>query len=344
MMVLGRILAGLMLVLLAGCGQFERLRHSQQPLVYVDQLVAEQRYGQALAFLAELPQLEQPALLQRHQQLRQQAQAYEQELIAAARGLAERRQWPQALAGLEQGLLNYPQSGQLAAVIAEIEAAQQAELKQQWQQLNQLLGRNLPAVLAATEGLVAAGEQSAQARRIQQFYADQARRLASYFSAQGQQQLQQRQWRRAQQSLQLADSLRAEPQHRQQLLELQRRLRPKPAAKPVRPALQALLDKFELLLQQEQLPAARDQLQALRRLYPEADLAAAAQRLAARIDLRVEALTTLGRKAYARGELEVAIELWQQGLSLRPDEAELLRLQARAKAFKARYERLRQQP
>ena len=330
-----------LLCLLSACSQLEQMVYGDDPLTYIDSLVAEDRFDQALQFIGQLPpeQQSQEVMKKRLRKLQLQAVAYEKGQVDRARQFAKQQDWVAALELLEEALDNYRNGELLQQTQKDILALQRADLEKQWQAFNRQQGEHLPRLIEQIDRIIAAGDDSRRAEEIRDFYHDQASELAEYFSIEAQRQVRKKQWRLALTYFQLADALLEKPRHQGSIITIQKRLM---SQKVAGMSGRQMLDKIDQHLEKGELLAAQRSLEVIQDLHPDEDVTQRREALRELIDVRVQKLIHQGREHYARGELDAAISLWRQGLILKPDEGELVQLLARAEAFKAHYEKLRE--
>lgn len=323
------VAATLTALLLAGCSTLTLNRAGGAGSV--DALVAQQRYGLALARLEQLRAAhpKDPKLAKKHKQVLHQAYRFEQRTIRAAREQQKQGDWGGALKVLDTALTRFPES----TVLQETRTALKAEQKKRLRELDVNLAIARAGWLLEQRHVLTERKDLAAGHWTDRWTLDridaELKRLQPALVEHGLAELKRGNLDSADQALQRAAQIKrnAALDHALSALGKARRERARRSeqsahraqAERIRRRQQALLTQARRQLDAHSLIAARRSLAAAHKLDADnPQLGTLETELADVVKARVAKLVADGNTLYRRGKFSEARSLWQQAVTLDP--------------------------
>lgn len=340
----------LILSILPACTMMPAKPSDADLLATADALAAEQKFGQALAVLADVtlahPQYARIAAKRR--EIAQEAVAFETDVVNKAYALVSSGQWSAAGQVYVAALATYPQSDTLQNAYAQFKAQRDQRVTNLQRNLVLREGEWLAEDLPLREELIRAAEPERAQEQLIASKRERARELAPQLHVIGLEAMNERDFELAERSLSVADQLQPSPEIQRALASLRRmqaqldeqarasRMREKAYLEEKRKAVlsrrveerrqrtQAILGEYDEAYKRGDLLEARrltEELSLLESYHPE--LPKMQEQVQTAIDVHVQKGLEQGRQLYARGRIEDAIKEWQGLLRYAPDNTEL---------------------
>lgn len=315
----------------------------------LEQLLADQRYSQALELIDKVPKSS-PLYLQLRQQrkeIEQRATEYDDAVVKQVTEHQRQLEWQQAEHLFEMALYRLPKNSRTASAYPEFLEQRRHYINDQQLTLNLLLAERMVEVGQYYENIYRA-DPSWQASRALKHHLRQRAELAKYMAEQG------------------FDALNADNfNDAKKYLRLSERLQPNVdvavALKKVSAELDARwakdIEKYKERRQQElarlvvdydtafsagDYLAARGAIEQLIKLDPENQQNRMRRsRLDAAVEREVRAAMVEGEQAYLQGDVLQALEIWRNAIIMAPNHPQLQGHIARAERFVERYESLK---
>jgi hypothetical protein len=335
----------LLALMLVGCSNFPALLKDSED--NLQQLLSENKYPKALQKIEQLSEND-PLYPQRSaliKTINRQASQYEDREIEAITTLINNTEWQKAIARSNQARENLPESEAITAIQSEVLRTRAQYIKQQQLQLAIEAAQHLPLKLQLLQSLVKASDQNSK----EPLAAVQSQLAASHATlmAAASQEIDQQDWHTANHYLQLAllikddtklqDSLaltQTKIKSELKLLESGNRSQQEKRRISTVQSLHDAIDRGQLLQAQVILPQ-------LDPWKDEPEVARLQIMLKNAVNVKVTQLSEQGQRMYTDGQLNSAIELWQQALALDPGNSSISDKLHRAELFKANYDKLR---
>lgn len=315
-----------LLSLLQACSQLQYL--VQDDVEQVNTLLAQQDFYPALDLIdrapTDHPQYQQ--LTTMRSQVLDEIAAFEKATLQQTQQLINQGNWAQSLQTLDQGLQKIPASKALLAKRQRVEKHIENKLTDLKLSLAKARASTIADELAIIQTIVRyTGEE--QTLQTRQHAATSDRKILVNAARRH---IQQQQWTQAKNLAQKAQAIKDDSQIRELLSQIEQHITNTEVSR-----LQQAIDNNELLTA-KQLAAelANEQQPEVQQLI---------NTLNQKVDLLVLDLTRSGQQAYTNGNIDKAIDYWQQAVELHPQDTELVKRLERARSFQENYRRLKGQ-
>ena len=251
---------------------------------------------------------------------------------------ADNQQWAKAVHAIDQVLSQFPNEPELIRHRRQYEALRRQVVADSRFRILLARGRYLLDVRKSRENLFSATKDRRASRREYRVFQQEVAQTADALFQKGQQAIKEKDYGTAGRALSLSNRLMPSTAARQMLEEIHLRRQEKRAAalenKQSRDQQQwsLLMADFQESMENGNLYGARQILAEMEALNP-AKSDSMRRRLQALIDQEVETLLARGRFFYSRGDLQQALETWEQGLRLKPEDPRLQQHIERARTF-----------
>jgi hypothetical protein len=335
----------LLALMLVGCSNFPALLQDSED--YLQQLISENKYHKALQKIEQLSEND-PLYPQRsalRKTINRQAGQYEGREIEAITTLINNTEWQKAVVRANQARGNLPESEAITAIQFELLRARDQYIKQQQLQLAIEVAQHLPLELQLLQSLVKASDRGSKAPLA----AVQSQLAASHATlmAAARQEIDRQNWRTANHYLQLALLIKDDTKLQDSLALTQTRIKSElklqeSGNRSQREKLRiSTVESLHDAIERGQLLQAQAILPQLNPWKDEPEVARLQNMLMRDVNVRVTQLSEQGQRMYTDGQLNSAIELWQQALALDPGNSSISDKLDRAELFKANYDKLR---
>lgn len=345
--------AAALLAVLSGCTEFVTMPRAVDD-VRIERWLNEQRYGKVLDVLERRAQQSNELEVEKRlEDVRTRAAAYDNEQAKAAEALLDAGKLNQAEELINLAIGHYPDGQKLQKAAARLRSLRQAKIDALEAQLLLAQADWLAASVPIYERLAKVEPSNLdaiwQAKRMEQERQHVAQRLASLgltAHASGDKEAAKRYLKAANQlvpSEPVHDVLAHLGKQEKRKQELKKAQEEKVASEKRRADAERLAQQARKELQHAQLVPARDHLDELQNVDPDYyQLDSLRFRLERAIQTRVASLLKTGDDHYADGRIAEAKRVWEAGLELAPDDAELLARVERAEKVLNRLRELRE--
>jgi hypothetical protein len=335
----------LLALMLVGCSNFPALLQDSED--YLQQLISENKYHKALQKIEQLSEND-PLYPQRsalRKTINRQASQYEDRETEAITTLINNTEWQKAIARANQARKNLPESEAITAIQSELLRTRDQYIKQQQLQLAIAVAQHLPLELQLLQSLVKASDHDSKAPLA----AVQSQLVASHATlmAAAREEIDRQNWRTADHYLQLALLIKDDTKLQDSLALTQKRINSElklqeTGNRSQREKLRiSTVESLHDAIERGQLLEAQAILPQLIPWKDEPEEARLQNMLMSAVNVKVTQLSEQGQRMYTDGQLNSAIELWQQALALDPGNSSISDKLHRAKLFKANYDKLR---
>ncbi len=319
------------LSIISACTSLPNEKSEQnEPAFQVKALIDKQEYAQALALISSIEQSHpQYTLLQEKRPvIIEQSKAYETTVLRSVVKLQAKQQWVQALTVLDQAISHLPDSKKLGNKRKDIIAGRDRYIKKWSVPLAVLRAKSLPEEKALLDKLKLAGLSQPfinnELANIQRQTVEARTLLLNEARAA----MENKQWSQAYEYILLAELLGPDKQS----IQLRKRIKATIRSSKIKQLAEAI-ENVELIKAQTIFNDMAD-------FKHDEQLVKLNEQLEKKINSRVKQLTQVGQKHYVEGNLDKAIDSWQQALALDPDNSDLEKRFLRARLFKSNYKKL----
>lgn len=344
----------LLALVLVGCSNFpalqgDRENNRRQPINedYLKQLISENKFHKALQGIKQLGEND-PLYSQRsdlRKTINRKASQYEGREVGAITTLMNNTEWQKAIMRLNVAKNNLPESDAITAIESELLRKHAQFIKRLRLQLAVEVAQHSPSELQLLQSLVNAYDLDSKVP-LAAMGAQLASSRTTLMTA-ASDEIDQQNWHTANHYLQLALLISDDAQLQDSLALTQTKI--KSALKIQESDTRSDLEKLRTSTVNSLREAInRGELLQAQAIWPqlspwedEPEVARLQKMLGRDIDKKVTQLSEQGQRMYTAGQLDSAIELWQQALELDPGNSGTREKLNRAVIFKANYDKLK---
>lgn len=337
-----------LLFLLGACAEFSAFTTDAQ--LRVEKLLDEEEYSQALAIISRIdssnPNYD--ALQEQRKTILIRMKSFEKNKLRETKRLQKQNRWAEAIGGIDAALVKIPTSEALLKQRELLLSGRTRYIQRKSLQLAEILAQNIPNTRALLDKIHSANPQQTQASDQREVVEQQARFAREVLIAATKEDIKRGSWTHAHSTIKYANALMKDDESLALQKKVERALksRERKSYKKQQQSQVKLktekLKQLNLALANQQLADAQIIANDLLPWKDDEDVTPILNNLDRQISATVLRLTQEGQTNYTKGLLDLAIEQWQQALTLSPDQSELQTRLRRAQIFRDNYEKLQE--
>ncbi|WIO75230.1 hypothetical protein QP938_04800 [Porticoccaceae bacterium LTM1] len=337
--------------LLSGCSSFDFSwpgKSSPDPELLAE-LVQGQQYRAALDVIDQISTSspDYQAFQSQRAGITQKARAYDARVLDKVREFQAQSKWQELYELFDEALSRLPENSETHRAYGAFQSYREEYINEQKEELNLLLAKNLLEEGQYRQRIYEADKDSRRARKDLEAYKERRDEAAEFISERGMAALEQGDYGKAKEYLKLANDLKSNEMNQKALKQVRQELDERwlkhvgERREKRQLRYTELLGEFQDAWKIRDYQKARELLAEMREIdesAPQNDVLK--HQLEESIHVQIQSVIAKGQAAYSAGEVQQALDIWSEALSLAPEDEELLKHIERAKRFLGKYQSL----